>query len=143
MDRNVPPVRGERTAWRDMALSERHRRWGWNCPAVDLDFLFLEYDRGKAVAVVEYKHERAPPQRASHPTYQALIDLADRAQVLALGVRYAGDFSWFRATPLNECARVWLPEPQTMTEFGWVRFLYRVRGYAVPPEFREDMGVIV
>jgi hypothetical protein len=28
---------------------------------VDVDFLALEYDRGKAVALVEYKGERAQP----------------------------------------------------------------------------------
>ena len=35
----MPEVRQERSGWRDMRLSERHRRWGWNCPAVDLDHL--------------------------------------------------------------------------------------------------------
>jgi len=47
-------VRPERTGWRDLELSKRHRQWGWDCPGIDLDFLFLEYDRGKAVAIVEY-----------------------------------------------------------------------------------------
>lgn len=94
-------VRKERTGWRDQNLSERHRIWGWDCPAVDLDFLFLEYDRGKAVAIVEYKHERAAIQHSIHPTYQAMKDLSDRANVPLIGCRYANDFSWFRATPLN------------------------------------------
>lgn len=31
-------VRKERTEWRDLSLSKRHRRWGWDCPAVDLGF---------------------------------------------------------------------------------------------------------
>ena len=48
-------VKQERTNWRDEALSQRHRQWGWNCPGLDLDFVFLEYDKGRAVAVVEYK----------------------------------------------------------------------------------------
>jgi hypothetical protein len=47
-----PEVKKERSGWRDLELSGRHRRWGWDCPAVDLDFLFLEYDKGKAVALV-------------------------------------------------------------------------------------------
>lgn len=75
-DRSVRP---ERTGWRDIELSKRHRCWGWNCPAIDLDLVLLEYDRGKAVAIVEYKHERTPLQFPTHPSYQALIDLADRA----------------------------------------------------------------
>ena len=84
----MQPVKQERTGWRDLRLSQRHRRWGWDCPAVDLDFLFLEYDRGKAVALVEYKHEQAAPQYASHPTYQAMIDLGNRASVPVFAARY-------------------------------------------------------
>ena len=34
-------VRPERTGWRDEKLSQRHRMWGWDCPAVDIDFLLL------------------------------------------------------------------------------------------------------
>ena len=52
----------ERTGWRDQALSERHRAWGWDCPALDMDFVMIEYDNGKATALVEYKHEQAAPQ---------------------------------------------------------------------------------
>ena len=125
-------VRAERTGWRDLGLSERHRRWGWDCPAVDLDFLFLEYDRGKAVALVEYKHERARPQYASHPTYQAMIDLGNRAGVPVFAVRYADDFTWWKVTPLNPVAKQWLPQHTEMTEREWVTFLYRLRGYEPP-----------
>ena len=125
-------VKKERTGWRDLRLSERHRRWGWNCPAVDLDFLFLEYDKGKAVALVEYKHEYAPPQRSTHPTYQAMIDLGDRASVPVFAVRYANDFSWWRVISLNNCARVWVPARLVLTEREWVTLLYLIRGYDLP-----------
>ena len=101
-------VRPERTGWRDEALSRRHRRWGWDCPAVDLDFLFLEYDHGKASAIVEYKNEHAAPQYASHPTYQAMIDLGDRAGVPVIACRYSDDFSEWKAVPLNETAKQFL-----------------------------------
>lgn len=121
-------VRQERTGWRDMNLSERHRLWGWDCPAVDLDFLFLEYDRGKAVALVEYKHERAAPQTSGHPTYQAMIDLANRAGIPIFACRYKGDFSSFRVVALNEHGSIHLPERKAMTEGEWVSFLYLVRG---------------
>jgi len=125
-------VKAERTGWRDLALSQRHRRWGWDCPAVDLDFLFLEYDRGRAVALVEYKHEKASPQFASHPTYQAMIDLGSRAGVPVFACRYRDDFAEWQVVPLNEVAKTFLPERKTMTEAEWVTFLYRLRGYDVP-----------
>ena len=116
-----------------MELSQRHRKWGWDCPAVDLDFLFLEYDRGKAVAIVEYKHERAKPQYASHPTYQAMIDLGTRAKIPVFACRYKGDFSEWNVVPLNEFAKQKLPTRRVMTEREWVTFLYQLRGYT-PPE---------
>ena len=124
-----------------MRLNERHRRWGWDCPAVDLDFLFLEYDKGKAVALVEYKHERAQTQWASHPTYQALIDLGNRAKIPVFAARYKDDFSEWNVVPLNIFARTFLPERQTMTEREWVGFLYRIRGYEAPPELLDGIGV--
>lgn len=127
-----PEVRKERTGWRDKELSARHRRWGWDCPAIDLDFLMLEYDRGKAVAIVEYKHEKAAKQYISHPSYQAIIDLGDKAGIPVFVCRYAGDFSWFKVVPLNDRVRECLAKQTKMTEEEYVTFLYRLRGYEIP-----------
>lgn len=137
----MPEVRQEKTGWRDQRISERHRRWGWDCPAVDVDFLMLEYDRGKAVAVVEYKNEHAKPQYRTHPTYQALIDLGNRAGVPVFGVRYADDWSWWRVTPLNDLAKKQVPKQTPMTEEEWVTLLYRVRGTEVPADLFTDKDV--
>lgn len=139
----MPQVRQERTGWRDESLSQRHRFWGWDCPAVDLDFLFLEYDRGKATALVEYKNEHASPQRASHPTYQALIDLGSRAGIPVFAVRYADDFAWFLVVPLNDTAYMQLPDRAEMSEREYVAFLYRLRGYEVPEEVLAGLEVHV
>ena len=135
----MPDVRPERTGWRDKNLSERHRLWGWDCPAVDLDFLFLEYDKGKASAIVEYKHEAALPQRPSHPTYQAMKDLSDRAGVPFFACRYKSDFSEFLAVPLNPIAKTYLPDRKPMTEAEWVSFLYGVRGRRVPSDTIKEL----
>ena len=136
-------VKQERSGWRDLALSQRHRRWGWDCPAVDLDFLFLEYDNGVATALVEYKHENAAIQFPSHPTYMAMRDLGTRAKIPVFGVRYAADFSWWRVTGLNDCAKAWVPEQTTMTEHAWVSLLYLIRGRAVPDGLFVDCEVAV
>ncbi|MDO8669949.1 MAG: hypothetical protein Q7O66_00780 [Dehalococcoidia bacterium] len=138
-----PEVAIERSGWRDLRLSERHRRWGWDCPAVDLDFLFLEYDKGQPVAIVEYKHERALPQRASHPTYQAMINLGTRAGVPVFAARYKDDFTEWLVIPLNAIAREKLPERQTMNEREWVTFLYELRGYTPPEELFDGASVII
>lgn len=132
-------VRKERTGWRDLGLSERHRVWGWDLPAVDLDFLFLEYDKGKAVALVEYKHEKAPMQNSGHPTYQAMADLANRAEIPFFGSRYKRDFSEFIVTPLNSFCAAHLGVRMSMTEAEWVTFLYRVRGREIPADVMEAL----
>ncbi len=135
----MPKVRPERTGWRDEALSQRHRRWGWDCPAADLDFLFMEYDRGKAVAIVEYKNEHAAPQYACHPTYQAMIDLGNKAGIPVLACRYSDDFTEWKAIPLNDKAREFLSERKTLTEQEWVRLLYNIRGYEIPQEVLDGI----
>lgn len=137
----MPEVRAERTGWRDEALSRRHRRWGWDCPAVDLDFLFLEYDHGKASAIVEYKNEHAAPQYASHPTYQAMIDLGDRAGVPVIACRYSDDFSMWKVVPLNREAKKIIPNRLDLDEAGWVRLLYKIRGYDVPESVLSGINV--
>jgi hypothetical protein len=43
--RKIPP---ERNGWRDLEMSLRHKLWGFHCPAVDIDFLMVEYNRGQA-----------------------------------------------------------------------------------------------
>ena len=133
MQSGVPQVKQERTGWRDLELSLRHRKWGWDLPAVDLDFLFLEYDRGKAVAIVEYKHEHATPQHATHPTYQAMIDLGTRASIPVFACRYKSDFTQWNIVPLNNEAKEWMPNGRMLlTERQWVTFLYKIRGYDLP-----------
>src|SRR5262245_48041683 len=45
----------ERTGWRDEAASARHRFYGENAPMVNIDSLWLEYDRAVPVALVELR----------------------------------------------------------------------------------------
>ena len=116
----MPEVRQERTGWRDEGLSQRHRHWGWDCPAVDIDFLMLEYDNGKASALVEYKNEHAKPQYVSHPTYQAMINLGDRAGIPVIACRYSDDFSKWRVVPLNN---LFLNEWSLTKQVGYVCYI--------------------
>lgn len=139
----MPEVKKERTGWRDRNLSERHRKWGWDCPAVDLDFLFLEYDKGKASAIVEYKNEHAQPQFACHPTYQAMIDLGNRAKLPVIACRYTDDFKSWTVTALNDYAKEHIPYRVTLNEKQWVRLLYRIRGYDVPKDVLDGLDVKV
>ena len=137
----MPEVRPERTGWRDAALSEEHRKFGWNCPAVDLDFLLLEYDRGTPSALIEYKNEHAKPQYASNPSYQALSELGKRADIPTFVCRYKDDFSIWTVIPLNDVAKEHLPKRKEMNEPDYVRFLYRLRGRECPQSVIDKLGV--
>lgn len=96
------------------------------------------------MALVEYKHECAAPQHATHPTYQAMIDLGTRAGIPVFAVRYAADFSWWTVVPLNEIARRWVPtRRERITERERVTLLYEMRGYVPPDSLWESLGVEV
>lgn len=41
----------ERTGWRDMAISQRHRLYGYDCPMFDIDFMCVEYDKSMPVCL--------------------------------------------------------------------------------------------
>jgi hypothetical protein len=130
----VNQVAPERTGWRDEKISLRHRQWGFDCPAVDLDFVMVEFDRGRVCCLVEYKNEFAAPQYATHPSYKAMIDLADRTAIPFIACRYASDFSWWKAHPLNKNAKKHLQSPTELSEKGWVELLYRIRGRIMPQD---------
>jgi len=135
----MPEVRRERTHWRDEALSLRHREWGFDCPAVDVDFLAIEYDQHVAKMLVEYKHEAARRIPRYHPSIRAIIDLANRAGVPALMVRYAADFSWWRPVLLNTQALSICGSDQCLSEAEWVELLYRCRGREMSPALRDAL----
>lgn len=134
--RRVAP---ERTGWRDEAISLRHRQWGFNCPAVDLDFVMVEYDSGKVCAIVEYKNEFAAVQYLSHPSYRAIVDLANAARVPFFVCRYTSNFAEFKAIPANDFATRYVKEPSVrLTEKEWVALLYEVRGRAMPADLFDQ-----
>jgi len=123
--------RAERTGWRDAELSRRHGSWGFHCPAVDLDFVMLEYNHGTPCALVEYKHINAAEVDPDHATYRALVALADeRTDPLPCFIaRYDPDDWSFVVTPLNERARQHYAHcaGQRLTEQRFVRSLHLLR----------------
>jgi hypothetical protein len=135
----MPDVRLERTGWRDLSLNERHRLWGWDCPAVDIDNLFLEYDQGQPKALIEYKNEHAEAVNPEHPSYRALRALANGSKIPLLLVRYASDFSWWAITPMNDHARAVVSQRTTITEQAFVVLQYKLRGYTVTEAETTEM----
>jgi len=125
-------VRQERTGWRCKQISDRHRKWGYNCPAVDMDFMVAEYNYGKPVALVEYKEASAREPSLTHPTYQAISALADGYAdgPLPFMVVFYNTRHWcFRVVPVNEKARRYYAHVAgaVITEQRFVRSLYLLR----------------
>lgn len=126
-------VRLERTGWRDQEISARHRLWGFNCPAADLDFLLVEYNVGKPVGLVEYKHYQAQMPDMKHATYRALADLADGYRNVGLPFWIA--FYWpecwaFRVMPVNASAKEHFRHMEDLSEFDYVVRMYQLRRMA-------------
>lgn len=125
-------VKLDRTGWRDQKISERHRVWGFNCPAVDLDFLMVEYNMGLPVGLIEYKHHRAQTPDMRHPTYRALIELASLSGLPFMIVFYWPDVWAFRVFPINSKAKQHFKAPyQDCSELEFVTTLYRIRYLAI------------
>lgn len=124
-----------------LRLSQRHRAWGWNVPMVDIDFLVVEYDQSRPVALIEYKDRAATVQHSSHPSYKALRWLCDQAQVPFYAVRYASNFSWWRVIPVNAAARSVQDDTREMNERRYVEWLYWMRGRSVPAGIIKELGL--
>jgi len=128
----MPEVREERTGWRDLEFSHRHRKWGWDLPMVDIDFLVAEYDKSLPIAIIEYKHEKASIQKTDSSSYKALSFLADNSLIPFFLCRYKSDFSLFRLTSISKFAQDRYKGFRDFTEEEYVRYLYELRGKQLP-----------
>ena len=128
----------ERTGWRDKDISLRHRLWGVEIQATDIDWLVTEYRNEygviRPVAIVEYKHENAAHFNLTCPQYQVLDKLATRADLPFFVVRYNLEFDPLLITPANGWAQTKFDAPRQMSEIEYVDFMYRLRGYKGIPE---------
>jgi len=131
-------VRKERTGWRDAGISARHREWGFNCPACDLDFLMVEYNLGLPVGLIEYKHHCKSFPDLRHATYRALAALCNgygstqggefiRDPLPFLVARYWPDIWAFCVLPANEVALSAYRDGEYLSEYDFVSRLYRLR----------------
>ena len=133
---------------RDAWLSGRHRQWGRDVPAMDLDFVLAEYDHCVPQALIDYKHEHGVIDFQSANT-RTLVALGDMAGLPAFIVRYGhskqdgwwGDVAedsvpWFQVVPLNVYAHgTDMPSNDNNTklsELVYVSWLYDLRGRKIP-----------
>lgn len=118
-----------------LALSRRHRSWGWDVPMLDIDFLVVEYDAGTPKAMIEYKDIRANICNSGHPSYRALRFLCNATKLPLFAVRYSLDFSHWRVIPINAFAVNKIKDTiELHSESDFVQWLYKLRGRDMPDD---------
>ena len=124
----------ERSGWRDHEISKRHRLWGDDLYAVDVDFCMVEYYSRRGVLLVDYKHfvkkESLYIHTASHDTLAWLADGRDLPFCIVL---YNFDVRprTFEVIPVNAAAKKYFGKRQILNEEQWVRHQYHLRGLAM------------
>ena len=135
----------ERHGKRDEILSAKHRRWGYNVPATDIDFILCEYDRQIPVALIEHRHVNGSVRFDSN--MNCLHHLANMAGLpfFIVQYRYEDDDgtiwcdqhrtidtpAYFRIITGNDRAeQLWFTQDVDtfMTEPEYVTWLHKIRG---------------
>jgi len=101
--------------------------------------LLLEYDSGKPIALVEYKSEYALVFKRNHPSCVAITFLADSAEIPFFLVQYTEDYTVFTVTPLNYYAQQHFTKKTKLTEYQWVKFLYKLRNRQLPVQLETQL----
>jgi len=147
---------GERTGWRDPDLkpwheehgfvypatdvlppiSERHRKWG-HVYGTDIDWPYMEYDYGIALALIDYKFRDGLKETGNETdkgnyNNMALSDLRTSRGPLPYYINFYIKLPWtFRVFPINDEARNLAPKQQMLTERDYVEWLHELRGHQV------------
>ena len=152
-------IRQESTGWRDQWISQRHRAWGWDCAATDIDGIgtqdvlkadtFLEYFHYQPVALFEYKTYGSLEQLGMDKVkrdHEPVKRLATMAGLPSFIVGYDAVAVQFQVHPTNEHAENFSVGEwrfggiaRTMTEVQYVGLLYRLRGIPMPLDLRERL----
>jgi len=139
MNFDYSKTRPERTQWRDQKLSERHRKWGFNCPAIDIDFLMIEFHVGKPIAIVDYKRYTGSIKNLNQKSINAISTLANNSNIPFFVVFYWDDIWAFQITAINNIAKNILQQHKIdknkiLTEQQYVSFLYKLRNIKLTKE---------
>ena len=121
-------------------MQKRHRKYGYNAPACDIDC--IQYDRGRPVAVIEWKHWKARLPNLDHPTARVKQTVASALEVPLFYQRVWPDQHWeCFVTPVGALAEQYIePGGVLITERDWVELLYAVRSRPYPDD-AEPVGL--
>ena len=122
--------------------SDRHRLYGYNAPALDIDFFMIEYDHGLPAALIEAKHINAKNVRLDHPSFKAMKILADNSSIPFFITYYDPDTCCYFVVSMNDHARA-VPlcsQPRWFTETNYVKMLYWLRKKNAPAEILDKLS---
>jgi hypothetical protein len=143
----------ERSGWRDLDLSQRHRIYGYNSPLTDVDMVMfgdfstfsslfgVEFDQLMPVGIVDYKFCQVPVHGAPVIAQKNLADHWVNPRTNKVGIPFFQVQYWknpwaFLVYPFNSRALEIVQVPGAyMTELEYVSFLYRMRGRKCPERF--------
>ena len=128
----------EAKEWRDEWISERHRTWGYQLPATDIDFMLLEYSGSKPIALIEYKTIGSMKYVGTDKVMRGhapVSNLADMANLPSFIVAYDINSIKFWVWATNNHAELELlgDDYEAISESKFVSFLKGLRG--LPNEF--------
>jgi hypothetical protein len=130
-------------------LGLRHRLYGFEVPAVDVDFLLCEYSNNLPKALIEYKHRSAASERCKWNGNQVprilfksaiatLRMLAERACLPFYVAFYDEDWT-YEVYQLHDAER-YCVHRHDFTETEYVEFLYKLRGMKMPEELHGKLN---
>lgn len=125
MPRKLPEVRGERTAWRDDRLPPLHQQRGYELPAPGVHSLFLEYDRGKCVFLVDFIEDGTQVVGNCNPV---VTEFCDRDSIPFLIVATSDDMLRCVVQPQNGAAKSFISGNTTMNELEMIELFFALRG---------------
>lgn len=128
------------------SISPRHREWGNDCPATNIDCILAEYNHKQPVAFIEYKGRRPMLSDSSSANAQVMINLGDRANLPNYIVYYNNSDWTFSIAPGNKLSRDLLFKyadfqfNQTIDELRFVGFLYALRQERLPASIANKLN---
>lgn len=147
----------ERTGWRDQEFSNHRRLWGENLPCCNFDsfgldddlsedgqrsFLVWEYDLLLPRVLIEYKHYLG--ENLTHYLQTAngvaMNNIACAARLPFLAVTYWPTTWAMHVVRVNESARRLFHCDGYMSEYAFVRGLYRERNRPMPEVVAERLS---
>lgn len=121
--------------WQGEIVSKRHRDWGWNNPALDIDFV-LEKEN-KPLAIIEFKNDRtfSDYEKFSKTTScQAIKYLCDYCEspVAFFLIIYNYNFTNFKINALNDTAKKFTNDNElVLNQEEYLEFLENIRNGVV------------